>query len=111
MSRRASRLSVLVLLVSPVLAQTDHEIEGVQLEHLQHWGYATVSWNPSWRPVSTEDAARLEDQLRSNPEDVITRVRLLNYYWHNQMRQQRAASVFWLIEHHPESPILGLDLA
>jgi hypothetical protein len=92
-------------------AQTDRQIETVQLEHFKHWGYSSVSWNPSWTPVSAEEASRLEDELRLNPEDPWARVRLLNDYWHNGLRQQRAQSVFWLIAHRPESPILGLDVA
>jgi len=95
-----------------VLGQTDHEIATVQLEHLKQWGYLTVSWSPRWKPaLSAQDVAGLEEQLSHDPDNTPARVRLLNYYWHNQLRQQRAQSVFWLIEHHPESPILGLDIA
>ena len=32
----------------------------------------------SWKPASAADAARLEDQIRSNPEGVRARIRLLN---------------------------------
>jgi hypothetical protein len=100
-----------VLLSLPAAGQTDRQIEAVQLEHFQHWGYSSVSWNPRWEPVPAGEASRLEGQLRSNPEDVAARVRLLNYYWHNGMRPQRAELVLWLIAHHADSPILGLDLA
>ncbi len=96
--------------VLPALGQTDKQIEGVQLEQL-HWGYSSVTWNPTWKPVSAEAAAALETQLRLNPQDVSARIHLLNYWWHNGMRQERLQSVLWLIAHHPESPILGLDLA
>jgi hypothetical protein len=104
-------LLLFVLLGFPVAGQTDRQIEDVQLQHLKNWGYVSVSWNPGWKAVSVADASRLEDQLASNPEDVAARIRLLNYYWHNGLRQQRGLSVFWLIEHHPQSPILGLDIA
>jgi hypothetical protein len=97
--------------VFPVAGQTDQQIAAVQLEHLKHWGYSSVSFNPSWKPVSSEEASRLENQLANNLEDAAARIRLLNYYWHNQLRPLRAQSVFWLIQHHPESPILGLDVA
>jgi hypothetical protein len=109
---RSSALRVLAfaLLTLPVAGQTDRQIETTLLEH-QHWGYLSVSWSPAWNPIASGEAATLEDRLRANSHDVNTRVRLLNYYWHNQMRQQRAASLFWLIENHPESPVLGLDLA
>jgi hypothetical protein len=111
MGNTAHRLLMFVLLIWPVVGQTDGQIESVQLEHLKHWGYSTVSWNPNWRPVAAEDVERLESQLRADPEDVGARVRLLNYYWHKGLRQQRASAVFWLIDNHPESPILGLDIA
>ena len=99
------------LLMAPLAGQTNRQIESALQEHLKHWGYTTVSWNPSWTPVSPQDAARLEAQLRTDPEDTNARVRLLNYYWHNGLKEPRASMVFWLIENHPDSPILGLDLA
>ena len=105
------RLFLPLVLTLPISPQTDKQIEAVQSEHFKHWGYVTVSWNPNWQPVSPEEASGLEGRLRSNPEDVAARIRLLNYYWRNGLRPQRAESVFWLIEHHPDSPILGLDLA
>ena len=58
-----------------------------------------------WPDIATD----LEHQLSRDPEDDETRVRLLTYYFHNNPRQQRVESVCWLIEHHPESPILSLD--
>lgn len=111
MGTTASRLLVFLFSLLPIAAQTDRQIEAVQMEHLKHWGYSTVSWNPGWKAVSAEDAARLEERLKADREDVGTRIRLINYYWQNQLRQQRAALVFWLIENHPESPVLGLDIA
>jgi len=105
------RIFLPLLLTLPAGAQTDQQIEAVQSEHFKHWGYVAVSWNPGWQPVSAEEATRLEGRLQSDPEDVAARIRLLNYYWRNGFRTQRVASVLWLIEHHPDSPILGLDLA
>lgn len=96
---------------SSASGQTSQQMQAAQGEHLMHWGYSTVSWNPSWKPVSVEQAAQLEQQLLRDPEDTETRIRLLTYYFHNDLRQQRLDSVCWLIEHHPESPILGLDTA
>ena len=103
----------LLLCVFSAAGQTDQQIAALQREQLSHhrWGYLTVSWNRSYIAVTPEDATRLEDQLSHDPYNVGARIKLLNYYWRNGMRQQRAVSVFWLIEHHPESPILGLDLA
>ena len=100
-----------VLLIAPLAGQTDQQIESALQEHLKHWGYSTVSRNPSWTPVSPLDAAHLEAQLRTDPEDTKARVRLLNYYWHSGLKEPRASMVFWLIENHPDSPVLGLDIA
>lgn len=83
-----------------------------QTESQTHkWGYLAVSADPRWKAVSAEEASQLEQQLRSDPEDAEIRAKLLNYYWQNNMRPERADSVCWLIEHHPESVILGLDIA
>jgi hypothetical protein len=111
MGSTANIAAASLLAVALLHGQTDQQIDSALQEHFKHWGYSTVSWNPSWAPFSQEDAARLEVQLRAVPEDSKTRVRLLNYYWHNGLREQRAPMVFWLIESHPESPVLGLDIA
>jgi hypothetical protein len=78
MGSTVSRLLISVVFCLPMAAQTDRQIEAVQLEHFKHWGYSSVSWNPTWTPVSAEEASHLEDQLRLNPEDHWGRVRLLN---------------------------------
>jgi hypothetical protein len=113
MSNAAFCTISLLLCVFPAAGQTDQQIAALQQDQLNHhrWGYLTVSFNPGYIAVPPEDAARLEDQLSNDPENEAIRIKLLNYYWHNGLRQQRADSVFWLIEHHPESPILALDLA
>lgn len=100
--------AIVLQIEQTAFGQTDQQIAWVQQEHLKHWGYSTVSWSPSWKAVSVEQAAELEQQLIRDPEDAKTRIRLLTYYFHNDLRQQRVDSVCWLIEHHPESPVLGL---
>lgn len=95
----------------PAWAQTDAMIQNLSREYDRHWGYLSVSYNPQWTPVSDADAAQLEMQLKADPEASGARIKLLNYYYRNQLRVQRAELVYWLITHHPESPILGLDLA
>jgi hypothetical protein len=107
-------IPILILLSTfPAAGQTDRELEAVHRQQLTHhpWGYLSVSFNPSWVAVTPVEAARLEDQLSLDPENADVRIKLLNYYWNTGQRQRRALSVFWLIEHHPESPVLGLDLA
>jgi hypothetical protein len=75
------------------------------------WGYLAVSIDPRWKPVSAAEATQLYQQLRDDPKKAQIRADLLNYYWHNNLRIERVDSVCWLIEHHPESPILALDFA
>jgi hypothetical protein len=75
------------------------------------WGYLGVSIDSHWKQVTPVEASQLEQQLRDDPENAQIRADLLNYYWHNNLRSERVDSVCWLIEHHPESPILGLDFA
>jgi tetratricopeptide (TPR) repeat protein len=95
----------------PAQSQTSAQMQIVEHQRLIHWGYSLVSINPDWKPVTSSQATQLEQRLNSNPEDAEARTELLTYYWHNDMRQQRVDSVCWLIEHHPDSPILSLDLA
>jgi hypothetical protein len=112
--RNAVLCSIALLLCAfPAAGQTDQQIAALLRQQFapHKWGYLTVSANPSYEVAAAEEAARLEDQLGHDPENSAARIKLLNYYWHNGLRQRRAAAVFWLIEHHPESPILGLDLA
>ncbi|HEV3331059.1 MAG TPA: energy transducer TonB [Bryobacteraceae bacterium] len=75
------------------------------------WGYLAVSTDSRWKQVTPAEAGQLERQLRDDPENAQIRADLLNYYWHNNLRSERVDSICWLIEHHPESPILGLDFA
>src|SRR5260370_6789988 len=62
------------------------------------------------------DAAQdLEAQLEKNPEDLAARAKLIGYYYYQWMQPGEAATkaarrrhILWLIEHHPDSPILNL---
>jgi hypothetical protein len=110
MKRFLALLAFVLSSPSADLAQTSRQIQTVRNEHLSHWGYSTVSWNPSWQPISVVQSTEMEQQLSRNAEDDETRVRLLMYYFYNDQRQQRVDSVCWLIEHHPDSPLLGLDI-
>lgn len=64
----------------------------------------------------TPDAAReLESQLDKNPEDLVARAKLIGYYYYQWMKPGEAAAraarrkhILWLIEHHPDSPVLNL---
>ena len=68
--------------------------------------------------LSRGAAQQLEAQLEKNPEDLNARAQLLGYYWYQWMQPGEAAAkaarrrhVLWLIEHHPDSPVTGLEEA
>jgi beta-lactamase regulating signal transducer with metallopeptidase domain len=59
------------------------------------------------------DVEALENRLARNPEDFEARLKLLAYHKRAdretlpESRQKRWELVFWLVDHHPESEILG----
>ena len=68
--------------------------------------------------LSRGGALELEAGLEKNPEDLNARAKLLGYYWYQWMQPGEAASkaarrrhILWLIEHHPDSPVTGLEEA
>src|SRR5260370_17919444 len=68
--------------------------------------------------LSRSAAQELEAQLEKNPEDLTARAKLLGYYWYQWMQPGEAATkaarhrhILWLIEHHPDSPVTGLEEA
>jgi hypothetical protein len=65
--------------------------------------------------IGAAEAQSLEAQLEKTPEDSTARTKLLGYYYYAWMQPGEEAAkaarrkhILWLIEHHPESPILGL---
>jgi TonB family protein len=73
------------------------------------YGFRLGGWQPD--TVTAEQAAQMEQQLASNPEDEATRSILLRYYFQNRMHDRRIPLVLWLIDHHPESAIHGYAFA
>jgi hypothetical protein len=69
------------------------------------------------RRLTAEQAGALEEQLKTNPEDLAARTRLLGYYFTIAKNQigvpatiaARRRHILWLIEHHPESEVTGLS--
>jgi hypothetical protein len=60
-------------------------------------------------------AQELEAQIEKNPEDLTARTKLIGYYYYQWMQPGEEAAkaarrkhILWLIEHHPDSPILNL---
>jgi len=67
------------------------------------------------REMTLEQASALEKTLEQNPEDMATRGRLLNFYtwtgkntqpWNDNVAARRRHAL-WLVEHHPDSPLVG----
>lgn len=75
--------------------------------------FALSAWGQDYKLTSTE-ATRLEKTLETDPEDVTARERLLVYYAgrpDDASRLSRFRHIEWLIEHHPDSPLLYRDSA
>lgn len=74
---------------------------------------STVADFESGSDLASHEVSALEDQLELDPRDVPARARLLGYYsdlarYYDQSAQQRRREhILWLIEHAPESEILG----
>jgi tetratricopeptide (TPR) repeat protein len=66
------------------------------------------------RQITAEDAQALEEGLKTKPDDLPAREKLVLYYFQAQLKsrapeleEKREEHVFWLIEHHPESELAG----
>ena len=75
---------------------------------------STVAEFESGSDLAPHEVSALEDQLELAPRDVAARARLLGYYsdlaryYDRSARQRRREHILWLIEHAPESEILGV---
>jgi len=69
--------------------------------------------------LSREDADRLEETLKTRPDDMAARVQILGYYFGPALRQQgpdstiqaRRRNILWVIRNHPEWEIAGMPQA
>ena len=64
--------------------------------------------------LSPEEAKKLEDKLKANPNDLSTRTKLLGYYSRKRFqsdsaRKARQRHIMWIIENCPEAKIAGLS--
>lgn len=62
--------------------------------------------------LSGEEAAKLEEELGENPDNLSARIMLLGYYERRAFesedaRKKRQAHIIWVIQNHPEHPIAG----
>jgi len=99
-----ARLSLVFLLV----------ICGSQAQDSFASGQAQTAVPTMPRQISANDAAALEQELTINPDNLAAREALINYYFMEMIKSRTAGleekhdkHVFWLIEHHPESPLAG----
>jgi hypothetical protein len=68
-----------------------------------HQAILAEGWHTS--PV---EAAQLESQLASRPQDVALRTRLISYYYQQMIAEPRTRHILWLIENHPEAEVFGI---
>jgi len=55
--------------------------------------------------LTAAQAEEIEAHLRTDPEDIEARAKVVAYYFLNAIRQPRLNHIFWLIEHHPENEV------
>src|SRR5215467_12689201 len=58
--------------------------------------------------TSAAEAAQLESQLASHPQDVAARTRLISYYYQQMIAEPRTRHILWLIENHPEAEVFRI---
>jgi tetratricopeptide (TPR) repeat protein len=68
------------------------------------------------KDLTAKDAETLEEQLRNEPNDLVTRAKLLGFYFSlryasGQAKEQYSQHVFWIIENKPDSNIAGSPFA
>ncbi|MFB3779125.1 MAG: M56 family metallopeptidase [Bryobacteraceae bacterium] len=57
--------------------------------------------------LKPDDVKKLEQRLEANPEDLNARALLISRYFQYAEREPLLRHVFWVIEHHPESDLVG----
>lgn len=66
--------------------------------------------------LTAEQAQKLEEQLKANPNDLSLRTQLIGYYHPKAFRSEdackaRCSHLLWIIENHPDAAIAGLPEA
>lgn len=64
------------------------------------------------RKLTEEEADRLEEKLRTNPDDLPARTQLLGYYFLKgfksaSARKNRQRHIMWIVQNHPSARIAG----
>lgn len=55
--------------------------------------------------LTAAQAEEIEAHLKTDPEDLEARTKVVAYYFLNAIRQPRLNHILWLIEHHPENEV------
>jgi len=79
--------------------------------------YASMSQSDGYRAIladgwtlTSDGAAKLESDLKRDPENLAARIRLLSYYTQYMVLPElRSKHLLWLIEHHPDSDVFQLS--
>jgi hypothetical protein len=100
-------------LVLPLLLLLNVPLEGAQARPLTFFQPQQLMEQGS--NLGLAAAQELEAQIEKNPEDLSARTKLIGYYYYQWMqpgeegaKAGRRKHILWLIEHHPDSPILNL---
>ena len=64
------------------------------------------------RKLSSQEVKKLEEKLEANPEDIISRTRVLGWYSQKRFssepaRKERQKHILWLIQNRPDTEIAG----
>jgi TonB family protein len=71
---------------------------------------AQQQMSPPANPLlDAEQIAQLQQQVRSNPEDLQAREKLLLFYLMSQQGPQFVEQVLWMVQNHPDSRAAGMS--
>jgi hypothetical protein len=77
--------------------------ESARVANEAHQAILAEGWH-----TSPAEAAQLESQLASHPQDVAVRTRLISHYYQQMIAEPRSRHLLWLIENHPEAEVFGI---
>ena len=82
---------------------------GSQAPALRAWEQEQAAKARPEQRLTAEDAAALEEGLKTNPDKLTAREKLVKYYFKAmltsrapELEERREQHIFWLIEHHPD---------
>jgi len=78
------------------------------------WGQVRDTATQTEGSITAKDAKALEDELKTNADNLTARQELISYYFLEALtskdpaiQEKREKHIFWLIEHYPESELAG----